>query len=597
MKWITGFVVLALAGVCAGGWASRAAYSAPKAPEATAAPAAAATATAFPVMEQYVAAGNLSAFLRDASRFLDVHYDSPFAPRVALDVLVLGVINNDTVTVQRAQAMLVMDYAQTPQGTFALTTFADAGEYRQFLSLLLDDTMDDITSGLAGKFTRAVRGGVRQFGEGLLADPAFALKCVLLARDAQDKQIGDLAFKQFKAAVAKDPARKGLKTVGEICLADNRGRPEKVLLLHAMMRTPEARTFERLLLGKMSTQELASPRLAGVVAESRLRAGRFADALALLEKVPVPRDPAKRTAALPYRKAWCYAAMGQNDKARALLTQLAKDSPKDPLAKSAAVLAGSLRQIDQNLESYADALLAVAAGLRDAGPQVVEGTVSYEREDGVTLSSYVAVAAGELFETSIRRGEQMVLGYSSDKTRCRVYREGWTAIHEYGEPGLLPVPALAIERKPDGSYALNAGFGVKPFGEDVTKALADLLNGKELSNRQAVLDLLRAQVRRGWFPTAVQEVAGGARTYTWVAPRVDGAGLGETWYTISADGRLLRVVSDRLRVQAIRYGRAGSFDPAPPPWPAVKVRTHAKLDTSAILELFPAVVELFAPWE
>ncbi len=142
-----------------------------------------------PFYEGNLKEGALDAYLGDAHLFLDENSSSPHAPRVALDLLMIGKLAEDFRSVKRATDLLLFDYLGSVPSLFFASTF-DKGSDRLTLLLKHKTEEGDLSSSeFAQSFSELIELLAKMQGPELMQDPALLLRSFLICRKSENEKL------------------------------------------------------------------------------------------------------------------------------------------------------------------------------------------------------------------------------------------------------------------------------------------------------------------------------------------------------------------------------------------------------------------------
>jgi len=183
------------------------------------------------------------------------------------------------------------------------------------LKKIVENREDLFSEAFALQYCRAVRMGMGKWGEKLLSGETFLLQCALMARLGKERSLQLLCLPRL--AGCKDPARQ----IAQIAFGLTDDYTSKIISLRQFEDSATARLYERFFYSRLTDEERRRPEIVKVIVENHLSAGKFSEALPLIEKLAdSDGDPQ-----VLFWLGWCHATLGNTDQSLAALRKLQKN--------------------------------------------------------------------------------------------------------------------------------------------------------------------------------------------------------------------------------------------------------------------------------
>lgn len=152
----------------------------------------------YPVMEDYARDERQDQFVKDAVRFLQDYEGSRFAPKVAMDLLILGEVKKSQQLIEEMRDFLILKHPESVHARYAATTFRSGEAYGLMMSRNLTTQMADIELYEAQRAIQAFEIGQSIFGSSVVRDPALGMKLALIAAKIEDYEFQEDLIKQMR---------------------------------------------------------------------------------------------------------------------------------------------------------------------------------------------------------------------------------------------------------------------------------------------------------------------------------------------------------------------------------------------------------------
>ena len=558
-------------------------------------PAAPAAEVKAPLFEEYLPGGRVAAYLKDAQAFLGANPQSPYAPRVSHDLLIVGTALGNDELMTEARRRLLLDYTGSAQAGYLATTFAKAEDFRAFL---VDAPGPAGELACARKFCRAVKLAFRRFGAEFLDDSDFRVRCYLHANTAGDAPLMKAVFPELRRQLAENGEK---EPVLGILLNEELTNLDRLRRLHALLEAEESVDLEFYMdfyAADLTEEERSSPEIAKILAERAIWGSGGQQALALLDTLPkaIRSDP--KYLVLRAKVLW------GGERGEDALRDLKKAAEgKGAWAETAIDFADGVDGWNERRATLVESILAASKSFsKEISGLDAEIIVFKTEDDGKKLnySAYLGIIPDKnLLQVHVREGDKVKFAYRTDAKSSGLYLSGWEKVMRFATSGPVPAPNFTLKREEDGRFNLQGGATIAASLDAAKISSAGLLDSPYLSTAIGLGALLEYTVRRkgGWIeaPRKEGQVAlSSVRTLQRFNPR----GMR---FTVGVDEngalRLIRMIkldgSSRIEVRDVRYG-GDAFELRPPVWPDLPVEDRKEFDFSVIAQVMGAIGEAFA---
>ena len=414
-----------------------------------------------PFYEDYLQKADALGFLENAEAFLEQSPDAIEAPRVAMDLMMVGKAANQAKAVGKATDLLLFRYPKSLPSLQFVSSF-DRGSPRLVNLLKLKADQGNLEQKeFAISFCRSLLLITRIHGPEFLKDVSLRIRAYLLASQAGVKEIEDLTFSSLKELSEKNnPLGKCLKI-----LMSEQDRFSKIEGLSNISGS-DAKFCLSFYLAQLSPEESKSDKMV-----------RFKINQILFDKSPDTKLARELLASLPEKlqksTPW--------DMLLAFSYHLEQDTPR-----AIEVLQASSEAVEKDSEWY-NVLVSYADGLTflenrkkllvTAIGQAIEKMGSdsdclFIQADWESTASNSKSLKNSLFlgvdksskkiEIQLRKEKKLVMGYQSCAETSSLFGPDSDKIFRFQTSGKFPVPRVSINR--DNltgafSYNFNLNFG------------------------------------------------------------------------------------------------------------------------------------------
>ena len=543
-----------------------------------------------PYYEDYIENGNLDEYIRKANQFLDEKADAPEAPRLALDLLMMGKAAEEMSAVVRGTDLLLFDYLGSLPSLHFLSTF-DPGSRRLSELLKAKANEGDLSSQKFSKsYADAISLLARLQGPQLLADSGLRLFAYLVTTHADYEKL----HKSIRESVEQLVKNKDkLAPLAKIILSDEPPLDKARKL--SKVSLPESKFCIKYYLAQISDEEQATPKFAEFLIELKLFSPSSDPDEAIKLIKSLDRE-LSQTAKILFWEAFALRMDGQEDASLEKISQLLNTYPKDnnDWSKTAESMANGMKFVESRKSLLLDQLNNVYQRLEE--PQdslVLKGTWNIERNDTlIPLQIHLAVSnSSSTFELQVIKNEKPFFFYRTDQNSSSLISPDGI-FHNFAQGGPYPIPLLDISRdSSEGTfnYKFNLNFG-REF-EDSLKQVRSLLDNPYASTpkgRQVLLDYLVE--RKGLWISPPKSLENGTR-FSLNTLQANSVNYSENLFEIDLSGNLTQWNIGGLNVHSIKRGES-TIMKSIPSWP--KGIPRKELDSFEMPILLKAIGELMA---
>ena len=425
-----------------------------------------------PFYEDFIEGGDLSGYLELAHDFLDEKPDSKEAPRVALDLIMMGKAAENLKSVVRGTDLLLFKYLGTLPSLHFISSF-DKGSPRlnQLLKVKIADA-DLSQKEFARSFADAIELLARIHGPELMADPSLLLRTYLVVKISDNFKLLESLEKALDVTEEKN---KDIGPLVSICRAEN-APMEKITRLRQISH-PEAEFCIKYFTNRLTNEEKKSK----LFLESTIQSALFgvspkAD-LSLTYLSNLPNDVSTSPKYQVYT-AFAHLLRGNQESAISLLKTLCDSNPNssDTWIETARSLSdgtefgGSrkalfLEQLEKLYEHWqkdADAFLIEGAWLHSNEKQILNFQIGVDKNKEKVVLHF-------------QQNEKPFFSYQVSPNGSRIFTSSGKNI-SFTSGGAYPLPKIEIIRDANtGSfnYSFNLNFGRK-FEDFINQANENL---------------------------------------------------------------------------------------------------------------------------
>jgi hypothetical protein len=534
-----------------------------------------------PVVPSMKEPGRFKEYARAAQIFLRDHTDSPEAPRVTFDMMLLLSVTDNVKGEQQLKKILLKRYPLSPYAVFAVRSFPKPEKCREFLQeFFREGVRSDFPSAILERFAFGVNVGLDKYGHELLSDEDFLLQCAFAGSASEKTTVVTRVREKLQSA------NEETQQIARILMSVDPSSAERFLALRPFSGRSGVRRILPYLQAGMTAAEKNSSAVQLAVAKTYLRDGKLAEAYPILKGLQNEDSDVQ----LVTWTAWAAAASGDKDTALQLLGGIVKDA-SDPAKESARQLAASLPDHEAALDAHATALHAISQQFLK-GDQAIEISGRYVPEEGAPLAFYLAYDEASRFADAVIRKNDLVMAVRIDGEKASVSLPGEDVEHMYATGSSLPQPKFELSQSPEGAVSFNFNAAIGDKSQAGQGSVQSLFASPMLSTKARLHALLSAGIKRGSFPEVVNDADTGDRILRWISLQMDEPVPHIVELRVSPEGRLTALRADNLVIDHMRYGKRGSFEFAPPVVPERTVQRHETAAPSMMFQLFGAVTTL-----
>jgi len=540
-----------------------------------------------PFYEDFIEGGDLSGYLELAHRFLDEKPDSKEAPRVALDLIMMGKAAENLKSVVRGTDLLLFKYLGTLPSLHFISSF-DKGSPRlnQLLKVKIAEA-DLNQKDFAQSFADAIVLLARIHGPELMADPSLLLRTYLIVKMSDNSRLLESLEKALDVTEEKN---KDFGSLVSICRAEN-APMEKITRLRQISH-PEAEFYIKYFTNRLTNEEKKSK----LFLESSIQSALFgvspkAD-LSLTYLSNLPNDLSTSPKYQVYT-AFAHLLRGNQESAISLLKTLCDSNPNssDTWIETARSLSdgtefeGSrkalfLEQLEKLYEHWQ----------KDADAFLIEGAWLHPNEK-LILNFQIGVDKNkEKVVLHFQQNEKPFFSYQVSSNGSRIFTSSGKNI-SFITGGAYPLPKIEIIRDANtGSfnYSFNLNFGRK-FEDFIKQANENLKVSYLGTSKGREVLLTHALEQKGiWFSPPASSDRGTVFTLNQIDPKASS----KVYKTeIAGSGELAYLEFGKLKINNFSQGPIELLNSLPN-WPAAEPKKgESDLELSILIEAIGELIQ------
>ena len=539
-----------------------------------------------PFYEDYIEDGNLQEYLKLANQYLDEKPNSNEAPRLALDLMMMGKAAEDFNSVVRGTDLLLFDYLGSLPSLHFISSF-DKGSPRlsQLLHVKLSEA-DLSDANFPSAYANTIILLARIHGPELINDPFLLLSSYLVVEQTDKKDLVESLAKALEITQEKNAK---LRPLIDICKAET-GPLEKLTQLH-LLTSLDTTFFVRFYTSQLTEEQKRSTDFLESMVQSTLFGVPAQPELALSYLSDLPENLSN----LPKYKvftALVHLLKGNIESSTTILSPVAdlENSDSDPwieIAKSLKDGSGFsqsrkslfLEQIEKLFERW----------LKGSNAFLVEGTWN-DSNASKQLNFILGVSKeDESVEIHFLKKDQPYFCYKVAPQNCMILTpSGKNLLFNSG--GAYPLPKIEITRDVEGGsfhYNFNLNFG-RNF-EDLTNQMEENLAISYLSTATGREVLLNHFFdRKGvWLSAPASSSLGTVFNINKIDPKT---GSQISKIEISASGDLISLNLGKLRISKFLMGEKTILSNLPQ-WEKSEVETIPEFQLPLLIESIGTLIE------
>lgn len=538
-----------------------------------------------PFYEDYIESGQLAEFIKQAHEFLDQKADQAEAPRIALDLLMMGKAAEDLNAVVRGTDLLLFDYLGSLPSLHFLSTF-DPGSKRLTELLKVKASDGDLNSEqFAQSYASAISLLARLQGPQLLSDSDLRLRSYLITSRSENIKLFESIKKGVEQLIANnDP----LSPIAKILLEDD--APIKKFRQLSKLSPEGSEFFKKYYLAQLSKEEKSSAGFIQLLIELNLfsQNAKPKEAVELIENLD---DKLKENKKNLLWHAFALLLADQKEDALAKIAQLVSlhASKEDDWVKTAKSMANGIEFAESRNSLLLEQLEKVHKNLNTSSDSLrLDATWIVER-NGSTIPFEIVVSTSTLaqsFEIQVVKDKKPFFFYRTDGNSSSLFTPDGV-LHQFAEKGPYPLPLIDLTRDPtEGTfnYKFNLNFG-RTFAS-LSKQATDLLQNPYIGTpkgREVLTNYILN--RKGVWLTPPKSLESGT-LFTFESLNPNAASADRSLIETDLSGNLRKVQIGGLTLKSIQRGERNAISPIPE-WP--KFFKHEKHDTFQLPLLITAL--------
>jgi hypothetical protein len=542
-----------------------------------------------PWADEYFARQDTRQYLIDAEAFLQANADSPYAPVVAFEAMMVASIHEREDVLEAMRGKLLFDHPESLQSQFVFSTL-DAAKYAEFLEDDLDfDVLAD--SEACERRLAGIAAAYQKWKEEIFKDSTVALKVAIIAQRHGDYRLATVCERELTAKKEGDTAEiaailftRGISNADKLAQLSTRASDDK-----------KARIVRRLLFHGLSAEERRDPAMQAIALADFMRESQWSEALVIANEyiVAKPNDCRAR-----YWRAWALSGQCKNEEALLAAKSLQTDFPDDPWARAATTLIEGIESQQATLDSYLALKEFFAA--RPGQLRSLEAWGQFPT-GGHNIEAYIAGSIEDHhLEAVLKLDSNVVFAYRTSNSKSALFSLGDSTIQAANAPGHIPFPKLKIGDVDLHGIDVNYEMAVSTKEVDTRAAFQDAKKelDKLVVDRETMEVLfLRTQVRgQLGLPVKFEDDGALIRVATACMDQ-PGSEVRELKVVAAEDG--YRASIDLPDGIAFRFHLATSSDHKfnPPAWPDIPVREQDEIDIAALIRSGATLWQAFAALE
>ena len=540
-----------------------------------------------PFYEDFIEGGDLSGYLELAHRFLDEKPDSKEAPRVALDLIMMGKAAENLKSVVRGTDLLLFKYLGTLPSLHFISSF-DKGSPRlnQLLKVKIAEA-DLNQKDFAQSFADAIVLLARIHGPELMADPSLLLRTYLIVKMSDNSRLLESLEKALDVTEEKN---KDFGSLVSICRAEN-APMEKITRLRQISH-PEAEFYIKYFTNRLTNEEKKSK----LFLESSIQSALFgvspkAD-LSLTYLSNLPNDLSTSPKYQVYT-AFAHLLRGNQESAISLLKTLCDSNPNssDTWIETARSLSDGTEFEGSRKALFLEQLEKLYEHCqKDADAFLIEGAWLHPNEK-LILNFQIGVDKNkEKVVLHFQQNEKPFFSYQVSSNGSRIFTSSGKNI-SFITGGAYPLPKIEIIRDANtGSfnYSFNLNFGRK-FEDFIKQANENLKVSYLGTSKGREVLLTHALEQKGiWFSPPASSDRGTVFTLNQIDPKVSS----KVYKTeIAGSGELAYLEFGKLRIKNFSQGPIELLNSLPN-WPAAEPKkSEGELELSILIEAIGELIQ------
>ena len=284
---------------------------------------------AIPILENYLSKGRMVEYIQDAEAYLTRYPSSDFAPRVALDVLMVADRTGNRSLADKMKVFLLFEHSHSVQGFHVLSTFKNATEFRAFILEHAESRLAGNPNLFAYRFSQLIDSGLYYFKNELLDDGKFLLISYCIADAAEKNETAEILI---SALYKMSKNNSSLSALLAICSDNGLSTSEKIVQLHEQKQ--DTAFLETFFLSTLSELDKKQPDIGRILIANAIKSRNYKDAQIQLNAMPenFHDDPQ-----ILFWQGWIYYSLHNDPQALEVFTMLNQSSPKSLYADASGI--------------------------------------------------------------------------------------------------------------------------------------------------------------------------------------------------------------------------------------------------------------------
>ncbi|HAF58341.1 MAG TPA: hypothetical protein DCL00_02005 [Opitutae bacterium] len=503
-----------------------------------------------PFYEEFIESGDLAGYLEIANQYLDENPEAKEAPRLALDLMMMGKAAEDLDSIVRGTDLLLFQYLGSLPSLHFISSF-DKGSPRltQLLRMKLNEA-DLSDQNFSNSFADSLVLLARIHGPELLHDPSLLLGSYLITQKSNNQ---DLLQSLSKALDITEEKNQKFSPLVRICRSDNPPLQKISQLQELSMIDTEF--FIKFFMAQLTSEEKNSPAFLESMINSTLFGVPTRPELALSYLSSLP-DHFSTLPKFQVSTALAHLLGGNSESALTVLKSIPTPSQnaQDPWLEIAQSLLDGIEFGSSRKSLFLEQLSSLYdRWQRETDAFLIEG--SWNDQDPPNSFNFQIGVNNEskMFEIQIFQGKNPVFAYRVDPNQCLILSPSGKNI-KFENGGAYPMPLMEIKRDTQGgafNYSFNLNFA-KEF-EDFASQISENLNISYIGTPKGREVLLNHFFERKtmWLDPPASSDRGTLFTLN----KVDPSTVSQNYKVeISASGELISLHFGKLRISKFSQG-------------------------------------------
>ena len=534
-----------------------------------------------PFYEDYLEKGNLQDYLKTAHQFLDENPEAPEAPRIALDLMMMGKAAEDFPSVVRGTDLLLFDYLGSLTSLHFISSFDKGSDRLTQLIMVKTEEADLNSDQFAQSYGDALTLLTRIHGPSLLANPSLRLRSFLILEKSEHKELRKSIEESFDSLIEKNDS---VASLFSICKSES-APLEKIKSLY-LSSHPQTDFCIKYYLSQLGEDEKNSTEFLELMIQLNLfgTEPRPQAVLSYLAKLPQ-----EISTSLKYQiyTAFAHLLDGNSEDSLDLLKGLSDSSNEDDSALIK--IARSMRDgfefgenrkdlLIENLDKAFDRLEAD----HEFDVTFIQGKWKGKKEEDDLVFSIGVNKENNLFEIHFHKNQKPFFAYRIDHNGCSLFSPTGKS-YRFKQGGAYPLPKIDITREIDSgtfNYSFNLNFS-RSFSDFISQISENMDNSYLGTSKGREVLLSHFINRKGfWFSPPASSKMGTVFSLCKLSSDNE---LLTHQLELAISGSLVSLNLGNLTINQFSQGKAELLEKIPS-WPEGTAVDQSEFDLPLLLE-------------